>query len=219
MCVCVYVCFRYGITGSLHRHSLIISVTTPSHYFHIYSLSVILTWLLFTSTSFSFLHFFFSLSTYSTFSSPVFKHKIRHLSHPDICMFLFVCLLYIKKLLVAYSTLFSLHSSSSYLLSFPFSLPCFPSCISASFAFSCSRLRVLHINHTILIQSERRCRLSISAEREKIEGRKNINSGETDGERAPSERNRNGEYERERWVYKQRRGRKRKREMRRRCWN
>lgn len=128
-----------------------------------------------------------------------------------------LCLPCIKKLFVAYSPLFSLHSSTSYLLSFLFSLFSFPSCISASFSFSRSRLRVLHINHTILIQSERYCRLSISKEREreKIEGRKNINSGGTDGERAPSERNWNGECEEERWVYKQRRGRMRKREMRR----
>lgn len=102
----------------------------------------------------------------SSTSSPVFKRQIRHFSHPDICMFLSVCPV-LKKLFVAYCTLFSFHSASSYLLSFLFSLFSFPSCISASFSFSRSRLRVLHINHTILIQSERQCRLSISAERER----------------------------------------------------
>lgn len=98
-------------------------------------MSVILTRLLFTHS----LHFNFSLIPpfiYSVFlhhlskhrillisstSSPVFKRQIRHFSHPDICMFLSVCPV-LKELFVAYCTLFSLHSSSSYLLSFLFSL-------------------------------------------------------------------------------------------------
>ncbi len=56
-------------------------------------------------------------------ASLLFTHSL-HFSfslfppYPDICMFLSVFLLYIKRLLVSYSILFSIHSSSSYILPF-----------------------------------------------------------------------------------------------------
>jgi len=96
-------------------------------------------------------------------------------------MFLSVGLPSIEKLFVAYSTLFSLHSSS-YLLSFPFSLPFPPAFHSLllSLSFESAAHQSYNLNSVrALLPPQHFCR---ERENEMIEGRKNINSGRTDGE-------------------------------------
>ncbi len=86
-------------------------------------------------------------------ASLLFTHSL-HFSfslfppYPDICMFLSVFLLYIKRLLVSYSILFSIHSSSSYYPSLSAFLP-FP----PAFRLPSRSLALVWECYTSIIQS------------------------------------------------------------------